>query len=86
MDTTVYLLDKKSNTLHSFLDGGYTFSSEAGKFEARFEILLNDNITGIENVENGSNGNETIYDLGGRKVKRTERGIYIINGEKSLVK
>ena len=86
MDTTVYLLDKKSNTLHCFLDGGYTFSSDAGKFEARFEILLNDNITGIENVENGSNGNETIYDLGGRKVKRTERGIYIINGEKSLVK
>ena len=41
--------------------------------------------TGIENVEVESASN-VIYDLTGRRVEIAERGIYIINGKKVLVK
>ena len=41
--------------------------------------------TGIENVEVESASN-VIYDLTGRRVEVAERGIYIINGKKVLVK
>ena len=43
--------------------------------------------TGIDEV-NGENGNvKTIYDLAGRRVSTiTERGMYIIDGKKVLVK
>ena len=41
--------------------------------------------TGIENVE-VENASNVIYDLTGRRVEVAERGIYIINGKKVLVK
>ena len=41
--------------------------------------------TGIENVE-VENASNVIYDLTGRQVNAVERGIYIINGKKVLVK
>ena len=41
--------------------------------------------TGVENVE-VENEVKVIYDLTGRKVNAVERGIYIINGKKVLVK
>ena len=41
--------------------------------------------TGVENVE-VENASNVIYDLTGRKVNAVERGIYIINGKKVLVK
>ena len=41
--------------------------------------------TGVENVE-VENASNVIYDLTGRRVEVAERGIYIINGKKVLVK
>lgn len=84
MDVDVVLVDTKNATTHNLNDGGYTFSSEAGTFNERFEIKLNGNVggtTGIEEVE-GEDAVETVYDLLGRKVENVERGIYIIDGEK----
>jgi hypothetical protein len=41
--------------------------------------------TGIEEVTPG-NGQQTIYDLAGRRVEKAGKGIYIINNKKVLVK
>ena len=86
MDAEVFVKDYKTGELHNLNDGAYSFSSDAGTFNERFEILLKGTApgtTGIDEV-NGENGEVKgdIYDLQGRKVKRTENGIYIINGEK----
>ena len=85
MDVNVYILDKKEQYLHSLDEGAYTFTTDAGKFEDRFEILLEAAATGIDGV-NAGNGESTIYDLMGRRVKRTEKGIYIVDGNKIRVK
>lgn len=51
-------------------------------YSFRFE---GEGTTGIENVE-VENASNVIYDLTGRRVEIAERGIYIINGKKVLVK
>ena len=90
MDTQVFLYDAETEEIHYFEDGAYRFSSEAGTFEKRFSLGIRaDETTGIEElkIENGNvkgeNGNvKTIYDLHGRKLNRTGKGVYIIGGEK----
>lgn len=54
---------------------------------ARYSFRFNGETTGVEELE-GENGKvKTIYDLQGRKLTEiTEPGIYIINGNKVLVK
>jgi hypothetical protein len=44
--------------------------------------------TGIDSVENGEQGNESWYDLNGRKLqgKPTQKGLYIKNGKKVVIK
>ena len=88
MDVEVLLVDTKNGTVHDFADGAYTFSSEAGTFDERFEIKLKTTAGGATDIDEveGENGEVKgdVYDLQGRKVKRTENGIYIIGGEKIL--
>ena len=93
MDAEVFVKDYKTGTLHNLKDGAYSFSTDAGTFNDRFEILLKGTApgtTGIDEVE-GENGKVKtengevkgdIYDLQGRKMQNTGKGIYIINGEK----
>ena len=86
MDAVVYIKDFKTGTLHNLADGAYSFSTDAGTFNERFEIQLAGKApgtTGIEDVdaENGEVKAE-IYDLQGRKMKDAGKGIYIVNGEK----
>ena len=40
--------------------------------------------TGVESVESSNNAPQAIYDLTGRRVSKTEKGIYIINGKKVI--
>ncbi|MBP3534428.1 MAG: hypothetical protein J6J53_00290 [Muribaculaceae bacterium] len=42
--------------------------------------------TGIKEVNAAEKGAEVIYDLQGRRVSKAGKGVYIINGEKTLVK
>ena len=88
MDVVVYVKDFKTGTLHNLKDGAYSFSTNAGRFIDRFEILLGGTApgtTGIDEMED-ENGNAEceIYDLQGRKMKDAGKGIYIINGEKVM--
>jgi hypothetical protein len=41
---------------------------------------------GITNVNNAKNANDAIYNLNGQKVKKTGKGLYIINGKKVVLK
>ena len=59
-----------------------TAGSDAPYYSFRFE---GEGTTAIENVE-VENASNVIYDLTGRQVNAVERGIYIINGKKVLVK
>ena len=45
-----------------------------------------DDITGIDNTLTNANGKQEIFDLTGRRVSRATKGLYIINGQKVLVK
>ena len=86
MDVAVVLVDTKSGAVHDFAQGSYTFSSDAGTFNNRFYIKVKAGTTGIEDAEEVKDENADakceIYDLQGRKLNHTEKGIYIINGEK----
>jgi hypothetical protein len=42
--------------------------------------------TGIENSEIRNENSRLIYDLSGRRVEKTEKGIYVVNGKKVVVK
>ena len=45
----------------------------------------NDDTTGISSIDNGKlTKDETIYDLQGRKVTATKKGIYVVNGKKVI--
>jgi hypothetical protein len=47
MDQPVLLRDNLMQTTHDLSMGGYTFTSEAGAFNDRFVILVNDNVTSV---------------------------------------
>lgn len=71
------------NPFRFFLEvsGGKSSKSNA------FAIDIDDDITGIKGVEvNEDNKADVIYDLQGRRVANTAKGVYIINGKKVLVK
>ena len=59
----------------------YSDGSGVAKFSFRF-----DDTTGIDDLLNGLNGEELIYDLQGRRILNvTESAIYIVNGEKRYI-
>lgn len=49
-------------------------------------VFAGSNITGIQNVTETSAKSNTAYDLTGRKVGKLQKGIYIVNGKKVIVK
>jgi hypothetical protein len=50
-------------------------------------IVIDGETTGISEIEKMRNvGNETFYDLQGRKVAQPTKGLYIVNGKKVVIK
>lgn len=76
-----YKLSSANRTIHGFR-AYYTAPSEAQAVSA---FLLEDNVTGIEEVETSAD-KAPIYDLSGRRVAKAEKGVYIQNGRKIFVK
>ena len=54
--------------------------------DASFKVTVNAPTTGIDEVKYENGEVKTIYDLQGRKVDTSSKGLYIINGKKVLVK
>ncbi len=74
-------------------DGGTAFLNNANKAYLPMSAGMNSaaysfrfpGSTGIENVD-AENSAKTIYDLTGRKIENPARGIYIVNGNKVVIK
>lgn len=54
-NNTVYLKDNLLNQLHNLSASNYTFTSETGEFNARFEIVFNANALSTEDFDTNSN-------------------------------
>ena len=89
----IYTLQKPGN---DFVMKKYNGPNLNG-FKAYFVMPDNSNVqalrlsfgetTGIETVVNGNeNGKLEIYDMSGRRVEKMTKGLYIVNGQKVLVK
>ena len=76
-----YKLSSANRTIHGFR-AFYTAPSEAQAVSA---FLLENNVTGIEEIETSAD-KAPIYDLSGRRVAKAEKGVYIQNGRKIFVK
>lgn len=76
-----YKLSSANRTIHGFR-AFYTAPAEAQAVSA---FLLEDNVTGIEEIEMSAD-KAPIYDLSGRRVAKAEKGVYIQNGRKIFVK
>ena len=86
MDTPVYLKDLETGALVDLSKDSYKFTAKAGTYTNRFEVLTEATVTGINQVGTTEGEDAKVYDLGGRRVKENGKGVYIINGEKTLVK
>lgn len=76
-----YKLSSANRAIHGFR-AFYTAPAEAQAVSA---FLLEDNVTGIEEIETSAD-KAPIYDLSGRRVAKAEKGVYIQNGRKIFVK
>ena len=87
-DETVATVDQ--NGLVTIVGSGYTEvrvvapSGVEASISVWVEILDDDDVDGIKSVE--SEAKAVIYDLQGRRVQKMEKGLYIVNGKKVLVK
>lgn len=84
-DGNITLTDTATGITTDILSNEYSFSSDAGTFENRFVLTINNEATGISEVLNDKvNSNKTIYNLSGQKVNYNAKGIVIENGKKVL--
>lgn len=58
--------------------------TEVENAAARMFVNIDGEETRIENLNVNDNLNNTIYDLSGRRVSKTQHGVYIVNGKKVL--
>ena len=65
------------------VNAGEYIPNEAIKFVMKF---VEDDPTGIDNLNANVNANEAIYNVAGQRVNKMQKGIYINNGKKTLVK
>lgn len=78
------------NTTLKAYRGYFDFQDVLANVDAslvKFNFYLGGIETRIDNIETSESANGAIYDLGGRKItKPQQRGVYIVNGQKVIVK
>lgn len=89
VENDIYLVDYLTGT-KTLLNNteGYTFNSEAGTFESRFAVVLGSgSVTGIKTLPTTEpDSNASIYDLQGRRISQPQKGVYLKNGKKVVIK
>lgn len=88
-----YVMQNKGDGVMFYKVTDTAFSIPAGKCWLRLPDALQSSVqfrfggtTGIDEISEQREENETVYDLQGRKVENPANGIYIIDGNKILVK
>ncbi|MBO4431669.1 MAG: leucine-rich repeat protein [Bacteroidaceae bacterium] len=88
-EETVTLIDQTTGK-ETRMDGnseGYTFYANTGTCDNRFVLYLGDAATGITEVATPlQQGEQQFYDLQGRPVSHPQKGIYIQNNKKVIIK
>jgi len=94
--TNYYVVGKPENSNASFLPAadyvpGFAahleFTPETGADTPEAFLISDPEQSAITEIEGaGNNSRQIIYDLQGRRVQRASKGLYIINGVKTLVK
>ena len=81
------LVDKENNTKTDLTKGGYTFSTDNGTIDNRFELRpASGGTTGISNsLQQSAEDNATLYNLNGQRVDAPQKGIYVVNGKKIII-
>ncbi len=74
---------KFTGTLHS--DRGYIRMETASAAKVRGFVFDDDMVTGIEEVDDQVAEDAQVYDLIGRRVMKPAKGIYVINGKKTII-
>ena len=77
------LLNDSERDIEAFK--AYYISTAAGEAPAFF-LLDEGEVTGINAVNAAAQNGAAVYDLQGRRVSNAQKGVYIINGQKVLVK
>lgn len=75
-----------SNTDDRALAQYKAYLNLTGSLAAKLAISFNDNVTAISNATLAQEKTSSIYDLSGRKSNKLQKGIYIVNGKKIIVK
>lgn len=75
-----------SNTEDRALAQYKAYLNLTGIQAAKLSISFNDNVTAISNATLAQGKTTSIYDLCGRKSNKLQKGIYIVNGKKIIVK
>ncbi len=75
-----------SNTEDRALAQYKAYLNLTGSLAAKLSISFNDNVTAISNATLAQGKATSIYDLSGRKSNKLQKGIYIVNGKKIIVK
>ena len=75
-----------SNTEDRALAQYKAYLNLTGSLAAKLSISFNDNVTAISNATLAQEKTSSIYDLSGRKSNKLQKGIYIVNGKKIIVK
>lgn len=75
-----------SNTEERALAQYKAYLNLTGIQAAKLSISFNDNVTAISNATLAQEKTTSIYDLSGRKSNKLQKGIYIVNGKKIIVK
>lgn len=83
----IFIKQGETLTLGLVLDGKYVDSNWCLFDNFKLEYMGNGAApTAVEGITAKSNAPKAIYDLQGRRVQKAQKGIYIINGKKTIVK
>lgn len=76
----------KAGAHKAYLALDETFANLAEGSAKGFLALPGDETDGIGQIEFGQTGNAGIYNLNGQKVNKAQKGIYIVNGKKVVIR
>lgn len=73
-------------TTHFLNNANKAYLPAATGAESRFLVFNfgDDNATAIEGIEAENTANAVVYDLAGRRVQKSQKGLYIVNGKKVI--